>query len=87
MTEAGHEIRLAETADLRSQVNEKLLQALLGLLALKDEHFLQELCIVFDAAQQDRNAIPPAVWRGVHQHLGALMGLTAGDIDGDQPTH
>lgn len=79
------QIRLAETADLRSQVNEKLLQALLGLLALKDEHFLQELCIVFDAAQQDGSAIAPEVWRGVHQHLGALMGLAASADD--QPTH
>lgn len=85
MTETEREIRLAETADLRSQVNEKLLQALLGLLALKDEHFLQELCIVFDAAQQDTGPIPPEVWRGVHQHLGALRELAV-ETD-DQPTH
>lgn len=86
MTEEGREIRLAEAANLRSQVNEKLLQALLGLLALKDEHFLQELCIVFDAAQRDQGPIPPEVWRGVHQHLGALKELAVADDD-DQPTH
>jgi hypothetical protein len=79
------QVGFAETADLRSRVNEKLLQALLGLLALKDEHFLQELCIVFDAAQKGEGAIPPEVWRGVHQHLGALMGLAASADD--QPTH
>ena len=86
MTEEGREIRIAEAANLRSQVNEKLLQALLGLLALKDEHFLQELCIVFDAAQQGEGAIPPEVWRGVHQHLGALKALAVADDD-DQATH
>jgi hypothetical protein len=83
--ETADRIGLGATADLRSRVNEKLLQALLGLLALKDEHFLQELCIVFDAAQKGEGAIPPEVWRGVHKHLGALMGLAA-DTD-DQPTH
>lgn len=81
------QVGFAETADLRSRVNEKLLQALLGLLALKDEHFLQELCIVFDAAQQDGDEIPAEVWRGVHQHLGALRGLAAETDDDDQSTH
>ncbi len=77
--------RLVATTDLRSRVNEKLLQALLGLLALKDENFLQELCIVFDAAQQDEGAIPSEVWRGVYQHLDALKALAA--VADDQPTH
>ncbi len=69
--------RLAQEADFRSRVNEKLLKALIGLLAVKDEHLLEELCTVFDHARRHEGAgaVSPEVWRGVDRQIGNLLGL------------
>ena len=67
--------RLAQEADLRSRVNEKLLKALIGLLAVKDEHLLEELCTVFDHAKRQDSAGSSEVWRGVDRQIGGLLGL------------
>ncbi|WP_165190477.1 hypothetical protein [Caulobacter soli] len=81
MTNATDE-RLARQADLRSQVNEKLLKALIALLAVKDEHLLEELCVIFDHVRQNGGEIgegPPEVWRGVDRQMGVLMDMAHGE--------
>lgn len=77
--------RLAQEADFRSRVNEKLLKALIGLLAVKDEHLLDELCVVFEHARQREGEVgdgAPEVWRGVDRQIGGLLDLAQGeDLD------
>ncbi len=78
--------RLAQEADYRSRVNEKLLKALIGLLAVKDEHLLEELCVVFEHARQRDGEVgdgAPDIWRGVDRQIGGLLDL-AHDEDLDQ---
>ncbi len=74
--------RLAQQADFRSQVNEKLLKALMALLAVKDEHLLEELCVIFDHVRRNGGEIgegPPEVWRGVDRQIGVLMDMAHGE--------
>ena len=77
---------LARKADFRSRVNEKLLKALMALLVVKDEHLLDELCIVFDHARRkggEVGAASPDVWAGVNKQIGVLTELAEGE-DEDQ---
>ncbi len=72
--------KIAEAADCRSRVNEKLLKALIALLALKDEHLLDELCVIFDHARQRAGEIGAGseeVWRGVNRQMAVLQDLVA----------
>jgi hypothetical protein len=74
--------RLAREADFRSQVSEKLLKALIALLAVKDEHLLDELCIIFDHARQHGGEIGSAsaeVWNGVNHQIGVLLDLASSE--------
>ncbi len=74
--------RLAREADFRSRVNEKLLKALLALLAVKDEHLLEELCVIFEHARQREGEIGeggPDIWRGVDRQIGVLLDLAHGE--------
>jgi hypothetical protein len=83
-------VRLVQEADLRSRVNEKLLKALIGLLAVKDEHLLEELCVVFDHARRHEGvgAVSPAVWQGVDRQIGNLLGLGSDESPcEDEPDH
>ena len=78
---------VVHAADIRSRVNEKLLKALIAILALKDEHLLEELCIVFEHAQKhggEMGAASPEVWRGVNHQIGVLLELAAGE-DAEEP--
>ena len=71
---------LAHAADIRSKVNEKLLKALIAILAIKDKHLLNELCVVFEHAQQHGGEIgtaSPEVWRGVNHQIGVLQDLVS----------
>ncbi len=71
-------LSLAHAADIRSKVNEKLLKALIALLAIKDEHLLNELCLIFEHAQQhggEVGAATPEVWRGVNHQMSVLQDI------------
>jgi hypothetical protein len=78
-------VRLAQAANFRSQVNEKLIKALLALLALKDERLIDELCVVFAHAQTQGNEVgraSPQVWAGVNQQIDVLLNLISGEDEG-----
>jgi hypothetical protein len=85
--------RLARDADFRSQVSEKLLKALIALLAVKDEHLLDELCIIFDHAREHGGEMGGAsaeVWNGVNHQIDMLLDLTSGESEdeiGEASTH
>lgn len=69
---------LARAADYRSRVNEKLIKALIALLAVKDEHLLDELSIIFAHAREHGGEIgnaPKEVWAGVDHQMDVLMDL------------
>jgi hypothetical protein len=58
--------------------NDKLLKALVTLLALKDEHLLEELRIVFSAAIQNGNAIGEGdapTWAHLRKELALISDL------------
>lgn len=78
--------RLVRAANLRSQVNEKLIKALLALMAIKDDRLLEELCVVFDHAQKQGGEIgraPPEVWAGVNRQIDVLLNLISGEDEGE----
>ena len=79
-------LKIAQTADFRSRVNEKLIKALLALLVLKDEHLLDELCVVFDHARRQGGEIgqaTPDVWQGVNQQINVLTELASNEDEGE----
>ena len=58
--------------------NDKLLKALIALLAFKDEHLLDEMCIIFAAAAKSRNEIGRAdaeIWAHLRKELKLISDL------------
>ena len=69
---------VARAANVRSQVNEKLVKALIALLAIRDEDLLDELCAVFAVAETDGGEVgraPPEVWARVRKQMEVLQTL------------
>ena len=84
--EDAQNIELARQADFRSRVNEKLLKALMALLAVKDEHLLDELGIVFDHARRKGGEVgtaSPDVWAGVNKQIEVLVELAEGEDESE----
>lgn len=85
----------SSNADLAAMVtaNDKLLKALIGLLALKDEHLLMELRTVFAMAEPDsgRDAtLSDRTWAHVRRELEIITEMVEGSDDdefgnGDRP--
>lgn len=84
--------------DLTAMVtaNDKLLKALIGLLAIKDEHLLSELRTVFAIAGQAREAhadhAESRSWARVRLELDLITDMVEGDDDAaatasSDPTH
>jgi hypothetical protein len=72
--------------------NDKLLKALIALLAVKDEHLLQELQMVFTIAGRTGNKIgeaSSATWEHIRKELAMIAALVDsgdgedGESDGD----
>ena len=79
---------VAETDALTQMVraNDKLLKALVTLLAIKDEHLLDEMRTVFAAAVQSRNEIGRAdqpTWDHIRHEL-RVIGNLVDTVDGHQ---
>lgn len=73
--------------ETRVRSNEKLLMALITLLALKDERLLSELRVVFTlAAAQDLEIgkDDPAVWADILRKLSLVDGLVNREGGGDR---
>ncbi|MBN9318580.1 MAG: hypothetical protein BGN86_13150 [Caulobacterales bacterium 68-7] len=66
--------------------NEKLIKAMLALLSLKDEYFLDELKSIFAMAAQGGplSTTDPKVWEDVHRKLALIEAIVAGDDGSDQ---
>ncbi|MEW5686634.1 MAG: hypothetical protein AB1942_17085 [Pseudomonadota bacterium] len=64
--------------------NDKLLKALIGLLAVKDTHLLQELRMVFAMTGDRDAAVSPAearTWARVKRDLDLITHMVEGDDD------
>ncbi|PZQ65775.1 MAG: hypothetical protein DI570_00555 [Phenylobacterium zucineum] len=73
--------------DLAAMVaaNDKLLKALIGLLAVKDGHLLDELRMVFAMADQHHPSVTPAearTWARVRRELDLITYMVEGE---DEP--
>ena len=61
--------------EIAVQSNAKLLKALVALLALKDEHLLEELKAIFTIAARGGSEIgdaDPAVWTEINRRLAVI---------------
>lgn len=72
------------------QANDKLLKALITLLAMRDEHLLDELRTIFGLAAMEGNPIGNAsapAWKHVREELAMIAKLVEGEDydDGDEP--
>lgn len=78
---------IADITDI-VQANDKLLKALITLLAMRDEHLLDELRTVFGLAALEGseigNASAPA-WKHIRRELAMIAKLVEGDDDDDEP--
>ena len=64
--------------------NDKLLKALIALLAVKDEHLLQELQMVFTVAGRTGNKIGEAsssTWEHIRKELALIAALVDSEDD------
>jgi len=80
------------TPDLTPMVtaNDKLLKALIGLLALKDPHLLGELRTVFamaDTAHPGVTAAEIRTWEHVRRELDIITDMVEGDDDDRRDGH
>lgn len=73
--------------------NDKLLKALIGLLAIKDDHLLAELRTIFAMAESPGATSSPAetrTWEQVRRGLALITDMVEGDDDqhvGGRQTH